>query len=200
MSSSGPVVVVLTAPSGSGKTSLARRLLEAVPGMRFSVSATTRSPRPGERDGESYHFLSRDGFRARADRGDFAEFEEVYPGLFYGTLRSEIERSSADRPVLLDVDVKGAARVKEVFAERVLAVFVRPPSIEALEARLRERRTEDETALRTRLERARLELTYEPRFDATVVNDDLDRAAAETIALVRSFLQRMQASEGPDHD
>ena len=200
MSNKGPRIVVVTAPSGSGKTSIAHRLLDAVPGMRFSVSATTRQPRPGEHDGEAYHFLPVDAFRARADAGDFAEFEEVYPGLFYGTLRAEIDRSSVDRPVLLDVDVKGAARVKEAYGDRVLAVFVRPPSLDVLEARLRHRRTESSESLRTRLDRARLELSYEPRFDVTVVNDELDRAVEETIALVRSFLERMRASTASDHE
>jgi len=199
MSSSRPVVVVLTAPSGSGKTSIARRLLQAVPGMHFSVSATTREPRPGEEDGVAYRFLSVETFRERAAHGDFAESEEVYPGLFYGTPRSEIDRSSVDSPVLLDVDVKGAARVKETFGDRVFAVFVRPPSIEVLRTRLLNRGTENERTLRTRLDRAREELSYEPRFDAVVINDELERATAETIALVRSFLQDMRASEDQDH-
>lgn len=194
-SGTGPVVVALTAPSGSGKTSIAHRVLEAIPGMRFSVSATTREPRPAEVDGVAYHFLETDAFRERADRGDFVEFEEVYPGLFYGTPRSEIERSSVERPVLLDIDVMGAVRVKETFGDRALTIFIRPPSMEMLEVRLRERRTESKGSLQTRLERARLELTYESMFDATVVNDELARASEETIALVRSFLDRMSIPE-----
>lgn len=196
MSSSGPVVVVLTAPSGSGKTTIARRLLEAVPGMRFSVSATTRPPRGEEEDGVAYHFLTPDGFRDRIASGDLLEYEEVYPGRFYGTLRSEVDGSSADQPVLLDIDVMGAMRVKDALGDRALTLFVRPPSLEVLEARLRGRRTESDDDLRVRLDRARMEMDHEGRFDRTIVNDDLERAVDETIRLVRSFLDRMRHSTG----
>ncbi len=185
-----PRIVVLTAPSGAGKTTIARRVLQAFPNMRFSVSATTRPPRAGERDGVDYYFLSEEAFRELILRGQFVEYEEVYPGRLYGTLRSEIDAASRAHPVLLDIDVKGALRIKERFGEEALAIFIKPPSFEVLEVRLRARGTEDESAMTERLERARMELTYEDRFDAVVVNDDLERAAAETIRLVRLFLSR----------
>lgn len=188
MSNKGPRIVVVTAPSGSGKTSIARRVLAAFPNMRFSVSATTRPPRPGERDGVEYWFKDAAGFERLVAEDAFIEHEQVYPGRWYGTLHSEVDRSSTAAPVLLDVDVKGAENVKRAFGADAFAVFVRPPSYEILEARLRARGTESAADLETRLERVRLELTYENRFDAVVVNDDLDRAADETIGLVRSFL------------
>ncbi|CAM3215902.1 guanylate kinase [Rhodothermus bifroesti] len=185
-----PRLVVLTAPSGAGKTSIARRVLQAFPNMRFSVSATTRPPRPGERNGVDYYFLSEEAFRELIRDGQFVEYEEVYPGRLYGTLRSEIDAASRAHPVLLDIDVKGALRIKERFGEEALAIFIKPPSLEVLADRLRTRGTENAAALAERLERARMELTYEDRFDAVVVNDDLERATAETLNLVRSFLSR----------
>lgn len=181
-------IVVLTAPSGSGKTTIARALLDTVPAMRFSVSATTRPPRPHERDGIDYHFVSVDDFRRLIDEGELLEYEEVYPGRFYGTLRSEVERASRTGPILLDIDVHGALHVKEIFGPRALTVFIRPPALDVLEQRLRDRGTETEESLRVRLETARRELSYADRFDVSVVNDELDEAVTETLRRVRQFL------------
>ena len=181
-------LIALTAPSGAGKTTIAHRLLEAVPGLRFSVSATTRPPRAGEVDGEDYHFLSEADFLARVAAGDFLEYEEVYPGRYYGTLAAEVERLARTGPVLLDLDVKGALNVKGRYGALALALYIRPPSLAALAERLRARGTETEASLTARLERAHLELGYADRFDGVVVNDDLETAVAETLARVRAFL------------
>ena len=186
---SEPCIIILAAPSGSGKSSLAARLMARLPQIRFSVSATTRPPRGKEVDGEAYHFLSPDAFRAAIERGDLLEYEEVYPDRFYGTLRSEVDRSSVEYPVLLDVDVVGALNVKQAYGQRCLAVFVQAPSMDVLEQRLRHRGTEDETTLRTRLDKAAYEMTFAPSFDHRLVNDDLDRAADELIRVVRDFLE-----------
>ncbi len=183
-----PCIIIVAAPSGSGKSSLAARLMTARPQIRFSVSATTRPPRGQEKDGVAYHFLSEDAFRAAIAADQLLEYEEVYPGRFYGTLRSEVDQSSADAPVLLDVDVVGALNVKEQFGDRCLAVFVKAPSMAVLEERLRARGTEDDASLRTRLDKAAYEMTFEDRFDHVVINDDLDEAANEMIALVGSFI------------
>ncbi|RMF59740.1 MAG: guanylate kinase [Bacteroidetes bacterium] len=183
-------IVVLTAPSGSGKTTIARRVLAAFPEMRFSVSATTRPPRPGEIDGVHYHFISEDAFRRLIDEGAFIEYEEVYPRRFYGTLVREVREAARTGPVLLDVEVKGAMNVKRLFGDDAFVIFIRPPSLAVLAERLRQRGTETEESLRTRLERAAHELEYADRFDAVVVNDNLDRATEETLRLVRSFLER----------
>ena len=183
-------IVVLTAPSGAGKTTLARRLMTAVPEVRFSVSATTREPRPGERDGVDYHFLSEADFRARVAAGAFVEHEEVYPGLLYGTLREEVERIARDGAALLDIDVKGALSVKRLYGDAALTLFVQPPSLAVLAERLRARQTETDESVAMRLDRARMELAHAPAFDRTILNDDLERASAETVAAVRSFLSR----------
>lgn len=183
-----PCIIIVAAPSGSGKSTLAARLMSALPQIRFSVSATTRPPREGERDGKAYHFMSADDFRAAIEAEQLLEYEEVYPGRFYGTLCSEVEQSSASRPVLLDVDVVGALNVKKQYGDRCLAVFVKAPTLTVLEERLRSRDTEDEEALRTRLDKAAYEMSFETSFDHTIVNDVLDVAAAELIHLTRSFL------------
>jgi len=182
-------VVVLTAPSGAGKTTIAHRVLAAMPEMQFSVSATTRPPRPDETDGADYHFLSTAEFEARIESGDLLEYEEVYPGRFYGTLRSEIESKAAEGPVLLDIDVNGALNVKRAFGDDALALFVAPPSMEELRRRLRERGTENDQSLRARLDRADREMEKADAFDGVVVNDDLDAAVEETLTRIRRFVR-----------
>jgi len=181
-------VIVLTAPSGAGKTTIAHRVLEAMPEMQFSVSATTRPPRSDETDGEDYHFLSVDEFRARIENDQLLEYEEVYPNRFYGTLRSEVESKSRATPVLLDVDVNGALNVKDVYGDDALVLFVAPPSKEVLRNRLQGRGTEDEDTLADRLARADRELERAEAFDGVVVNDDLDTAVEETLTRIRQFL------------
>jgi len=185
-------LIVLTAPSGAGKTTIARRLMAEVPGLRFSVSATTREPRPAERHGVDYVFLSEDEFRQRLAEGDFLEHEEVYPGRFYGTLKQAVEETAmADdvRAVVLDVDVKGAINVKRLYGDAALTLFIAPPSLAALAERLHGRGTETEAQVATRLERAKMEMDMASEFDDVVVNDDLEQAVAETLALVRGFLE-----------
>jgi guanylate kinase len=181
-------VIVLTAPSGAGKTTIAHRVLEAMPEMQFSVSATTRPPRSDETDGEDYHFLSVDEFRARIENDELLEYEEVYPDRFYGTLRTEVDSKSREGPVLLDIDVNGALNVKDLYGDDALVLFVAPPSKEVLRDRLQGRGTEDEDTLADRLERADRELERADAFDGVVVNDDLDTAVEETLTRIRQFL------------
>jgi guanylate kinase len=181
--------VIFSAPSGAGKTTIVHRLLASDLGLAFSVSATSRPRRHTEVDGRDYHFLSPEAFRARVDAGEFVEWEEVYPGQFYGTLRSEVE-DIWDRGMhaIFDVDVIGGLKLKESFGDKALAVFVKPPSVEALEVRLRSRRTESDEQIRRRLAKAEHELSFEPRFDIVIVNDDLERASFEAVQHVRAFL------------
>jgi len=181
-------VIVLTAPSGAGKTTIAHRVLEAMPAMQFSVSATTRSPRPDETDGEDYHFLSPEEFRDRIEAGDLLEYEEVYPDQFYGTLRSEVEDRAEETPVLLDIDVNGALNVKRTFGDDALVLFIAPPSVDELKRRLEGRGTENLESLQNRIDRAEQELATADACDAVVVNDDLDAAVEETLTRIRRFL------------
>lgn len=181
-------IVVLSAPSGSGKTTIARALMDQIPALQFSISATTRQPRGTERDGVDYHFLALDTFRSKVAADEFIEWEEVYPGLLYGTLRSEIARIGATGVPLLDIDVKGAINVKRQYGNHALTIFLRPPSFAILAERLQARGTETEDAVSKRLERARLEMTYAAEFDAIIINDDLDIAIDETVRVVNQFL------------
>ena len=183
-----PRLIVLTAPSGSGKTTIATRVMGARPDLRFSVSATTRACRPDEEDGVDYHFLSPERFQALIESGDMLEFEEVYPGRLYGTMQSEIDRAAREGPVLLDVDVRGAFNIRRMYGEDAFIVFVNPPSEAELERRLRERATEDESTIRVRLDRAHHELKFAERADAVVENDDLEKAVSETLHVIRRFL------------
>ncbi|MES3629205.1 MAG: guanylate kinase [Longimonas sp.] len=181
-------IIVLTAPSGAGKTTIAHRVLQAHDTLRFSVSATTREARPNETDGEDYHFMSAAAFQNQIEAGKLLEYEEVYPGQFYGTLKQEVDRSSPDAPVLLDIDVRGAANVKEIYGSEALVIFIAPPSFEVLKQRLTGRGTEDDASVQSRLQRARMEMTRSDDFDAIVVNDDLDVAVEETLAHINRFL------------
>ncbi len=183
-------VLVLTAPSGAGKTTLVRHLLATMPEeLAFSVSATTRAPRAHEEDGRDYHFLSAEEFTRRIDGGDFLEYEEVYANQYYGTLHSEVERLWAlGKVVVFDVEVKGASRIKRKLGDAARVVFVAPPSPEVLFARLRGRGTEDESSLRKRIARAAEELSYRERFDTILVNDDLAAAKEEVVVLAKAWL------------
>ncbi|NJB84736.1 guanylate kinase [Lewinella marina] len=182
-------LLIFTAPSGAGKTTLVRHLLARFGELAFSVSATTRPPRPGERDGIDYHFLTPEAFLAKVANDEFVEYEEVYPGRFYGTLHSEVRRIwAANRTVVFDIEVKGATAIKRQYPEGSLAVFVAPPSREILFQRLRDRSTEDPESLRVRIARAAEELAYADRFDRVLVNDDLQAALAEAELITRDFL------------
>lgn len=185
LSMSRQKIVGLTAPSGAGKSSIAQRVLDAFPGMHLAVSVTTRAPRPHEEHGKDYFFVSLPEFERLLAEGALLEYEEVYPGCFYGTPHFTSEEVNG--PVLLDIDVKGAANVRAAIGG--FFIFVAPPSEAELERRLRERGTETEQTLLTRLKRAKKELAYADQFDALVVNDSLDEAADEAISLIASYLQ-----------
>jgi guanylate kinase len=182
-------LIILTAPSGAGKTTIARRVIDEIADLSFSVSATTRPRREGEVDGEDYYFLSEEEFQERVERGDFLEFEEVYPGRYYGTLREELAEQAREHPVMLDIDVKGAENVKKAFDDQALAIFIEPPSLQELAERLRGRQTETEDDFARRIERARMELQYADRFDVRVLNDELEQAVQETLAHIRAFIE-----------
>ena len=181
-------LIVVSGPSGSGKTTIARTLLRDIPSLRFSVSATTRPMRTGEREGVDYYYLSREEFQRRVAAGEFVEWEEMY-GNLYGTLRVEVDGAlTRGQHLLFDVDVKGALSIKERYPGALL-IFIRPPSRETLEARLRARSTEDEQTIRRRLARTDMELELGERFDHCVVNDVLERAIDETKRVVEHYLQ-----------
>ncbi|GIV31607.1 MAG: guanylate kinase [Saprospiraceae bacterium] len=183
-------MIIVTAPSGTGKTTIVRHLLERFDSLAFSVSATTRTPRPHERHGKDYYFLDTDTFRKHIEQGDFLEWEEVYDGQYYGTLRKEVERLwSQGKNVIFDIDVKGALNLKKAYPDRTLTIFLKPPSLQALEQRLRNRRSETPESLRKRLEKAKLELQFENNFDVVIVNDDLEVAKAEAERAVAQFLK-----------
>ncbi|MDP4276287.1 MAG: guanylate kinase, partial [Bacteroidota bacterium] len=183
-----------SAPSGTGKTTLVQWLLKQGLNLGFSVSATSRPPRNTEVDGKDYFFLTPADFRQKIEANAFLEWEEVYTDKFYGTLRSEVERMMADgRNVLLDIDVKGGLNIKQQYGSKALAVFIKPPSIDVLRQRLENRGTDSADVIRERLEKASFELSFAPKFDAVIVNDDLETAKQNCLEEVRSFI-----SAGPN--
>ena len=185
-------LIVFSAPSGSGKTTIVRHLLEQTDlPLAFSISATTRAPRGAEKEGVDYYFLSPEAFKNKIEKGEFLEYEEVYPGLFYGTLASEVKRLwNENKAVLFDIDVMGGISIKKSFPDETLTVFVQPPSIKTLEERLRSRNTDTEETLQIRLSKAQQELDKAQAFDEIVINDDLSTALTQTEELVRSFLSK----------
>ena len=183
-------VVIFSAPSGSGKTTVVNHLLKTYDCFAFSVSATSRAPRGEERDGEAYYFISTDEFRRRVEAGDFVEYEQVYQGVYYGTLKSEVERIwAAGKVILFDVDVKGGVSLKKYFGEDALSVFVKAPSIKELRRRLEKRGTDSPAFIDERVKKARIEMLYQPRFDHILVNDDLSTCLAEAERVVGDFLK-----------
>lgn len=183
--------VIFSAPSGAGKTTIVKYLLTRGLGLEFSVSACSREPRSSENQGKDYHFYSVESFKEKIRSGDFVEWEEVYTDMFYGTLKSEIERIwSNDQAVIFDVDVVGGLNLKKQFGDRALAIFVNPPSIEVLEERLRYRSTESEEKIQTRISKARTEILRAQEFDYVLNNFNLENACAEAERVVREFLEK----------
>ncbi len=182
-------LIIFSAPSGAGKTTIVKHLLKKFPQLSFSISATTRELRGTERDLSDYYFISKEDFLHKVARQEFVEFEEVYNGTFYGTLRSEIERIwNADKHVIFDIDVEGGLRLKRKYEEDALAIFVQPPSLEVLKERLTGRGTDSVEKLQERFIKAEKELQYADKFDVILKNYDLDIACAEAEKLVSDFL------------
>jgi guanylate kinase len=182
-------LVIVSAPSGAGKTSIVKQLMQAGLGLEFSVSAASRKPRTGETDGKDYYFISAEEFRDKIEMGELLEWQEVYKDQFYGTLKSEVERIwNKGHHVLFDVDVQGGMNIKAMYPEIALSIFIMPPTLEELEKRLRLRSTDNEESLKKRLEKAGYEITFAGRFDRIIVNDILENAVKRTISEVSQFL------------
>lgn len=182
-------LIVFSAPSGSGKSTLINYLMQQGLPLSFSVSATSRLPRGTEQHGKEYYFLTTEEFRERIADGEFLEYEEVYPGKYYGTLKSEVERLRNDgRHVMFDVDVVGGLNIKRFYGNDALSIFIKPPSVDVLHERLVHRGTDAPEVITTRIAKAVQELSYAPKFDRIVVNDNLERAQSEVLRLVREFI------------
>lgn len=183
--------VIFSAPSGSGKSTIVSHILKLHPELKFSVSAASRAPRGDEKNGVAYWFISADEFRKRIADNEFVEYEEVYPGSFYGTLKSEVERiwDNGDA-IIFDVDVKGGVNLKKYFGNRALSVFIQAPSVEVLRQRLVSRATDSPEAIERRVAKAAEEMTYADKFDHIIVNDDLQKAYADAERLVSDFLSQ----------
>ena len=188
--SKGGKLIVFSAPSGSGKTTIVRHLLKHQSlNLEFSISATSREPRFGEQDGVHYYFLDLSEFKRRIKEDEFLEWEEVYRDNFYGTLKSEVERIwDEGKNVIFDIDVVGGLDIKEIYPEKTLAVFVKPPSIEELKIRLKKRKTETEDKINMRVAKASIELKTAPQFDHIILNDNLDVALTKAYNLVSDFV------------
>lgn len=183
-------IIVFSAPSGSGKSTIINWLMEHKElNLHFSVSATSRMPRGTEQNGVEYFFFTPDEFREHIEAGDFLEYEEVYPGRYYGTLSAEVDKQlEKGENVVIDMDVHGALNIKKYYGDRAMLVFVQPPSIEVLRQRLVDRGTEVMEMIEERVSRAEYELSFAPRFDKIIVNKNLDEAEKETLAIVKEFL------------
>lgn len=183
-------VIIFSAPSGSGKSTIVSHILKLHPEMEFSVSATSRAPRGQERNGIEYHFFTADEFRKMIAEDKFVEYEEVYAGSFYGTLKSEVQRIwDKGHVIIFDVDVKGGVNLKKYFGDKALSVFIQAPSVEELRKRLVARGTDSAEAIAKRIAKASEEMTYADKFDYVLVNDDLQKAYAEAEKVVDDFLQ-----------
>ena len=186
-------LLIFSAPSGSGKSTIVNWLMKNHPELKlaFSVSCTSRAPRGTERNGVEYFFITADEFRERIAKGEFLEYEEVYPGRFYGTLKSQVDSQlEKGENVVFDVDVKGGCNIKQYYGERAMSLFIQSPSIEELHRRLVERGTDAPDVIEQRLAKASYEMTFAPKFDHIVVNDKIEEAEAATYKLVADFLEK----------
>lgn len=182
-------LIIFSAPSGTGKSTLIRHLIEQNLNMKFSISATSRAPRGEEQHGVEYFFLSPQEFKDKISQGEFLEYEEVYPDRFYGTLKSEVDKILAQGDnVVLDIDCIGALNVKKIYKEQALAIFVMPPSIEALRQRLEKRGTDKPEVIESRLAKAEYEISFSPQFDKIVENDDFEKARQEAYDIIHEFI------------
>jgi guanylate kinase len=184
-------LIIFSAPSGAGKTTILKSVIQRGVPLHFSVSATTRKPRVGEIHGREYFFLSDKEFRDHIAQGDFIEYEEVYQDVLYGTLKSEVDVHLLEgRHVVFDIDVVGGLNIKNIYGNDAMGIFIMPPDLESLERRLRGRGTESAEVLRNRVEKAQWELSYAQHFDAIIINDSLERAIDEAEALINAFITR----------
>lgn len=184
-------LIIFSAPSGSGKSTIIQSLLGRDLNLSFSISATSRTPRGTERDGVEYYFITPEEFRQRIANDEFLEYEEVYAGKFYGTLKSEVERILASgRNVIFDVDVVGGLNIKKYYGDQALSLFIQPPSIEELEKRLKNRATDAPEVIASRIAKAEYELSFAPQFDRIIVNDILEKAQEEAYRSIRQFLDK----------
>lgn len=182
-------LIIFAAPSGSGKTSIVKHLLAQRFPLKFSISATTRPKRPNEIEGRDYFFLTEEQFQDKIAAGDFLEWEEVYSGAYYGSLKSEVDKLlDKGMNVLFDVDVMGALNIKKIYGNQALALFVKAPSVEALVERLRKRGTETDESIKRRVDKANFELSYEPEFDITIINNDLEEAQNDAKLIILNFI------------
>lgn len=183
-------LIIFSAPSGSGKSTIINRLMKRPElNLHFSISATSRQPRGQERHGVEYFFLTPEEFRKRIEADEFLEYEEVYKDRYYGTLKSQVDNQlEAGDNVVFDVDVHGGCRIKEYYGERALSIFIQPPSIEELRNRLVGRATDSAEVIEQRIARAEYELSFAPKFDKTIVNDDLEKAVEETLTAIKEFI------------
>ena len=182
-------LIIFSAPSGSGKSTIINYLLTQPLHLAFSISATSRPPRGTERDGVEYFFLTPDEFRRRIEAGEFLEYEEVYKDRFYGTLKSQVEKQLREgQNVIFDVDVVGGCNIKQFYGSRALSIFIQPPSIEELRKRLEGRGTDTQDVIESRLAKAAYELTFAPKFDRVIINDDLEKAKAAALQVITDFL------------
>ena len=180
---------IFCAPSGSGKSTIVQHLMKLNPNLAFSISACSREARLGELNGREYHFISPKVFREKIENLEFIEWEEVYPDQYYGTLKSEVDRIwSEGNHALFDIDVVGGLKLKKIYGEKALAIFVMPPSLAILEERLRLRGTDDEASLQKRIGKAEYELSFAPEFDIILINDSLEKALTEAEMMVQEFL------------